>query len=460
VFALKSCGDACADGSRCIPHVSMSTLPSATRHHVTQFSVNDGTLLRALLQSVPDIVYFKDRESRFIAVSTSLVVKHGMGAPDDVIGKCDFDFFADRFAQQGFDEEQRIMRTLEPMLNVPVKETWADGHVTWSLNTKLPLHDETGEVVGIVGIGKDITKAKEMEQALEKAQRDLINASRMAGMAEVATGVLHNVGNVLNSLNVSTSVLSSGLQQMKVDSLTKVTAMLRENSGNLASFLADDPRGRKFIDFLEAFGRQLGEDRTRLLEETAATQKNVDHIKEIVSMQQAYATMVGVVEALDPAMLMDDSLRLNAAALTRHRVRVVREYGNVAQVVGERGKVLQILVNLIRNAKYACSDHDIDDKIVFVGLEPGAQDTVRFIVRDNGVGIPPENLTRIFMHGFTTRSGGHGFGLHSSALAAKEMKGSLTATSDGLGKGATFVLELPCANAPGSPLVTTLPPAS
>lgn len=164
-------------------------------------------------------------------------------------------------------------------------------------------------------------------------------------------------------------------------------------------------------------------------------------------MQQSYATVVGVVETLDPVTLMEDALRMNAAALQRHDVRLVREFQPAPSVCVEKGKVLQILVNVIRNAKYACDDglqFGCTDKIITVQIEP-AGSGVRLIVRDNGIGIPPENLTRIFAHGFTTRAYGHGFGLHSSALAAQEMGGSLRADSDGLGKGASFTLELPAA---------------
>lgn len=163
-------------------------------------------------------------------------------------------------------------------------------------------------------------------------------------------------------------------------------------------------------------------------------------------MQQAYATMVGVVEPLDPAMMMEDSLRMNAGALVRHEVRVVRDFRFVPSILGEKAKVLQILVNLIRNAKYACDEIGLPDKVLTLRLAASASsDRVQLIVQDNGVGIPAENLTRIFGHGFTTRANGHGFGLHSSANAAHEMKGSLTVQSDGPGRGATFTLELPAA---------------
>lgn len=163
-------------------------------------------------------------------------------------------------------------------------------------------------------------------------------------------------------------------------------------------------------------------------------------------MQQAYATMVGVVEPLDPAILMEDALRMNAGALVRHDVKVVRDFQFVPSLLGEKAKVLQILINLIRNAKYACDETGLPGKTVTLRLAPGdTPDRVRLIVHDNGVGIPPENLTRIFGHGFTTRANGHGFGLHSAANAAREMKGSLTVHSDGPGRGATFTLEVPAA---------------
>lgn len=170
-------------------------------------------------------------------------------------------------------------------------------------------------------------------------------------------------------------------------------------------------------------------------------------------MQQAYATMVSIVEPLDPVTLMEDALRMNAGALVRHGLRVQREFRPSPPVVAEKSKVLQILINLIRNAKYACDDGGNSDKIITLSIEAvvsdenlapaGAPDRVRLVVRDNGVGIPRENLTRIFAHGFTTRKNGHGFGLHSAANAAREMKGALTVHSDGHGFGATFILELP-----------------
>lgn len=165
-------------------------------------------------------------------------------------------------------------------------------------------------------------------------------------------------------------------------------------------------------------------------------------------MQQAYATVVSIVEPQDATTLMDEALHMNLSSLTRHDVRIVRDYQPAPLVLVEKGKVLQILINLIRNAKHACDERHLEDnsaKLITVRVAPGAAGFVQLAVQDNGVGILAANLTRVFQHGFTTKATGHGFGLHSSANAAREMKGALTARSDGPGTGATFILELPVA---------------
>jgi PAS domain S-box-containing protein len=398
---------------------------------------------QAFLAGVPDSVYFKDRNSRFIAVSASMARYCGTTRAA-MVGRTDYDFFSAEHAERAYTDEQRIVRTGQPIVGQLEKETWPDGRVTWVLTSKMPLRDADGNIIGTFGISKDVTKKKETELALEKAHKDLVDASRAAGMAEVANGVLHNVGNVLNSLNVSATVIAEGLKRSKADSLVKLAGLLREHEAELAAFLTDDPKGRRVPEFLASLARHAIEERERLQREVAALQRNVDHIKEIVSMQQAYATMVGVVEPLDPVQLMDDALRMNVGAIERREVRVVRDFEFVSAILGERAKVLQILVNLIRNAQFAC-DQQRAENVITLRIRPAGSRHARLIVQDNGAGIAAENLTRIFQHGFTTRRGGHGFGLHSSANAAREMGGRLDVHSDGPGRGATFTLELPVA---------------
>ncbi len=408
-------------------------------------AVDPAMLLQALLDGLPDHVYFKDRQSRFIAASASQARALGAASAAALIGRRDDDFFDSDHAARAVADEQMIMRTGEPVLGKLERETWPDGHVTWVLTHKLPLRDARGEIMGTFGISRDVTAAKETEFSLQRAERELVDATRTAGVAEVATGVLHNVGNVLNSLNVSAGIVEAGLRQSRLENLAKVSAMLREHSANLGEFLTRDPKGKIIPEFLASLAQHALVERERLLKEAQSFQTNLDHIKEIVAMQQSYATMVGITEPLQPAQMMEDALRMNASALVRHSVRVIREFQPVPPVLAEKGKVLQVLVNLIRNAKYATDGARQEERIITLGVRPADGDRVRFIVEDNGVGIAPENLSRIFTHGFTTRLGGHGFGLHSSLKAAQEMNGTLTAHSDGPGLGAVFTLELPAA---------------
>jgi C4-dicarboxylate-specific signal transduction histidine kinase len=263
-------------------------------------------------------------------------------------------------------------------------------------------------------------------------------------MAEVATNVLHNVGNILNSVNISASLVSERVKQSKALGVSRIAALLQQQGPRVAEFIANDERGKRIPDYLATLGEQLMNDRQMALQELASLRDNLEHIKDTVSMQQSYAKLCGVTETVEVADLVEDSLRLNAGAFARHGVTLRREFGEVPPITVDKHKVLQILVNLVRNAKYACDESGRTDKLLTLRIERAANG-VRISVIDNGVGIPAENMGRLFTHGFTTRQSGHGFGLHSGALAAQDLGGSLHAMSDGPGRGAAFILELPCA---------------
>lgn len=286
-------------------------------------------------------------------------------------------------------------------------------------------------------------RVKDRTLELENMHKQLLDISRDAGMAEVATNVLHNVGNVLNSVNVSTALVSEKIRESRVSSLAKAVALMRAHQNDLAAFFTQDTKGMQLCDYLDNLAQYLGKEQTGMLKEIESLSANVEHIREIVTMQQSYARAAGIVDTLPIVDLVEDALRMNNGALVRHEVQVVREYIATPSVPVDKHKVLQILVNLVRNAKYALDDGGRKDKLLTVRVATDSDGFVKILVIDNGVGIPPENLTRIFSYGFTTRKNGHGFGLHSGALAAKEMGGSLSVHSDGPGQGATFTLSLP-----------------
>jgi len=554
---------------------SQGILLDITQRKLAEAELNhERELLRALLEHSEETIYFKDLESRFIRNSAAHARQFKVAGPEALVGKSDADFFAEEHVRAARADEEKIIRTGQPMVGKLERETWPDGRVTWALTSKMPLRDAQGAIIGTFGISKDITDLKEAEESAareqarlkfifdsvpvgislaksaadgtllerhindahlricgltreqdkdltiyrkishpedhrrqmefvrqvnegkinqyviekryvrldgqtvwvnfsfqrrrfsdgsceelctvsditaikeaeeerEKLTHQLVEMSRSAGMAEVATSVLHNVGNVLNSINVSTTLVLEIVKKSRLNLLGRVAAMVNEQRGNLAVFFAADERGKQLPDYLIKLTEHLAAEHAQLVNEIELTRKNVEHIKDIVAMQQSYAKVSGVVEKVTVTDLTEDALRMNAVALTRHNVAVIRDYPAAAvEIFVERQKVLQILVNLIRNAKYACEDSGRADRCLTIRVGAN-QDGVQICVADNGVGIPRENLTRIFSHGFTTREHGHGFGLHSGALAATEMGGALTVQSGGAGCGAAFTLELP-----------------
>jgi len=310
----------------------------------------------------------------------------------------------------------------------------------WFLMTVTPLAGDPPN--GAVVMHLDITERKDAELQLAQTHKALLDASRQAGMAEVATNILHNVGNVLNSVNISASLVMDSVRNSRAASLAKVVALLREHEANLGSYLTRDARGQHIPAFLEQLAQEWQAQQQAMVKELESLRANIDHIKEIVAMQQGYAKVYGATEIVNVADLVEYSLRLNEGDLIKQQVQVVREFAEVPPICVEKHKLLQILVNLVRNAKHACDDLESGKKLITLRIAQ-VDDRVRISVSDTGVGIAPEKLTRIFVHGFTTRKDGHGFGLHSGALAATELGGSLSAHSEGPGKGATFTLELP-----------------
>jgi C4-dicarboxylate-specific signal transduction histidine kinase len=288
------------------------------------------------------------------------------------------------------------------------------------------------------------SRVLERTRELENVHKKLLETSRLAGMAEVATTVLHNVGNVLNSVNVSANMISDRLKKSKGNTVAKAAALMDEHANDLAEFMTKDPKGRQLPTFLKQLAGRLEEEKHAILQESASLAKNVDHIKDIIAAQQSYAKIAGVTETFKITEAVEVALSMNASALARHDVRVSREYDPAAPAVTlERHKVLQILVNVIRNAKQACDEAAPTEKHLTIRVTT-AGGRVRVALTDNGIGIAAANLTRVFNHGFTTKKEGHGFGMHSGALAAKEMGGSLSVQSAGPGTGATVTLELPC----------------
>ena len=293
-------------------------------------------------------------------------------------------------------------------------------------------------------IGQLSSEFDSMLDKLAESRALVISTARLAGMSEIATGVLHNVGNVLNSVNVSTNLATKNTEQLTVGDLAMMVGVLEENADDIGRFVTEDPRGKHFLSFLSELAESLGKQKRLILSELSELRSGIEHIADLVRSQQTYAGAKGV---LEPAVLQDEldaAARICGQALGGLRgVEVVREFEELNRVKIDKHKLMEILVNLIQNAIHALRESGNEKKLLTLRALLMDEHTVRIEVEDNGIGISEENLVRIFHHGFTTKPNGHGFGLHVSANAATEMNASLRVRSDGPGKGTTFFLDIP-----------------
>ncbi len=287
-----------------------------------------------------------------------------------------------------------------------------------------------------------------MLEKIEEYRTQSMAMSRQAGMAEITTGVLHNVGNAMTNTGILAESLAEKVAASKVPTLSRAVALIREHQNELPRYLTEDAKGQQLPNFLGQLADHLNREMTQTQQDIAALCEGVKHVKEIVATQQKFAKGSNVAEPLELYPLLTQAMTLVNGSMKKHHIEVVIEAPYKPTVLCDRSKLQQVLVNLLTNAKDAIRDHhgpDNRDPHRIQVLLTSEQGQASIKITDCGMGIAPENLSKIFNNGFTTKATGHGFGLHYSALAVKEMSGQLRVTSPGPGQGATFQICLPLA---------------
>jgi signal transduction histidine kinase len=282
-----------------------------------------------------------------------------------------------------------------------------------------------------------------MVDDLEKLRRAKVEMARLSGRSEVANGVLHNVGNVLNSVSVSAELAGEKLRKMSLADLGRALDEIENHGNDLASFVTRHPRGRLLLPFLVEWNEMLRQQHEDAEGEVDQVRRGLDHIAAQVRSQQEYAGHSQVKEWCSLDETIEAALELSQNGLADHEdVEIVRDLQPLPDVFLDRHRLLEILVNLILNSSQALVLSDVPSKRLVLRTRLTAPDVLEVAVEDNGIGIPEESLVEIFRSGFTTRSSGQGFGLHMAATTAGEMEGTLEAHSGGPGEGATFTLRL------------------
>jgi signal transduction histidine kinase/PAS domain-containing protein len=300
------------------------------------------------------------------------------------------------------------------------------------------------EVFSYIGI--EIAMFIDRQQAVNRElelQKKFIEAAREAGKSQIATNVLHNVGNALNTLNTSISIFNENFKKSELDNLLKVANLLKQHSEDLISFLSQDPKGKHLPEYIIALARWWTEEKGRSTQELEKLTSNLEHIKSVISSQQRFSGIAGIKDKIHINDLLDDIVALKVREGSNKSISFIRRYDELPFIEIDKVKFLQILYNLLCNAIDAVNEKNPDSKIITLKTEVSIDKKIRIHIIDNGCGIDPENAVKIFSYGFTTKKDGHGFGLHSSSILAEEMDGNLRASSLGTGKGAEFILTIP-----------------
>lgn len=295
------------------------------------------------------------------------------------------------------------------------------------------------------GIAMDIDAHKRSEEELKKLNAQFMAISRQAGMSEVAAAVLHNIGNILNSTNVSIVMLQELLADNQINKLESISKMMQQGLMENPGYLLTDSKGKLIPAYLSGLSESLIAKQKKMTNEIEELNKHIEHIKDIVLMQNTISGISGIKENISIQEICVQAIQMSYSLNEKSNIKIKQNFEFQGDIFVDKSKILQILVNLIRNAKDALMMRETQEsKIINLMVrESTEKGWIEIQISDNGIGIESEYLKQIFSMGFTTKSKGHGFGLHMSAITAHEMGGNLTFISQGKNQGATFTLKLP-----------------
>ena len=425
------------------------TFPYYVDGDVKEFPVESVTLEEVKIGAVTSLI-LETRKLVHVCQAEIIEFKKRRGIEELIVATLPQDWLGVPLFQGDLMLGALVIQNYEPGFRYSQQDeelmTFIGHHVATALQRKnfteslKQAHDEIQESAQELADANEQLKQQMVER--EQTNRRLIDLSHQAGKAEIATGVLHNVGNVLNSINVAAAMVEEEIRASRITSLKKATTLLLKQD-DLAEFMVNTPQGQKIPSYLDQLADKLIGEQQAALTELEALCEHLNHVKTIVTMQQSYAGISGLKQAVSVPELIEDAEVLLASSMTKHGIQVTKDYEDLPELMLEKQKILQVFVNLLKNAKDALVEGRTDGRQLKIRIKKTATDMLAIEVEDNGVGIAPDNLTDIFTHGFTTKEDGHGFGLHSCANAAREMGGQLLVDSPGLGQGATFTMELP-----------------
>lgn len=311
-------------------------------------------------------------------------------------------------------------------------------HIGEESNLKARLNCERGDEIGQLSRAFD-----EMVGCLATSRKRVLGAAHQAGMADVTSEVLHNVGNVINSANASVEQLGEQLHNSKVSGLERAVELLRENSGRIGEFFSQDPRGPKLADYLMKISGVMRQECRANLERVARIRKSLFHIQEIISHQEQWAHRPEFAFETDLAEVFQEVLLLNQDRLDQAGIVTELQVEPKLELMLNKSKLTQVLVNLVRNAIQAMERTAGGARVLTLLARRLDDQSIEIEIQDTGCGMTDEVQASLFHHGFTTKENSQGIGLHYCANAVRTMGGAIAASSGGPGRGASIRIRLP-----------------
>ena len=392
-----------------------------------------------VLRSMADSLVVIDANLTIGSVNPSLLELLGYGE-DELIGQTPGLIFGEEFAQGSIIESLLLQGSVS---GIESSFLTCDGRLIPISVSGSMMQDEQGQFQGLVCVAQDITERKRMEEEKLQLHEQLLDTSRQLGMAEVASDVLHNVGNVLNSINVSIGVVADLMKNSMVGDVGRISQLFDKHRGDLGNYFSTNPKGKQIPAYLEKLSGQLIEEQRVAIAELDRLRENAQHAQQCVAVQQDLPKPSRITEPISVVDLLEEALVVNQKLLEASRIDVCREFQEIPQLIVDKHQVFEVLVDLVRNACQAMASGSMKQLVARAKLIPGPPDSVSLEIQDSGVGIASEDIIKIFSQGNKRKKGGRGMSLHRGALVAKNLGGALRAHSDGIGHGATFSLELP-----------------
>ncbi|MES2376020.1 MAG: PAS domain-containing sensor histidine kinase [Bacteroidota bacterium] len=437
-------------------------------------------LFNLVIESLPDQIYLKDINSRFIRCNTPVAVSAGFKSSEELIGKTDFDCHPGE-AEQFFNDEQTLMKLDQSLINH--EEHFVDnktGEIKWNLSTKVPVKDDLGKVVGLLGINRDITAIKtavlereEMMKKLVERNNDLehltaelsekskiLNEQAVAlqqlnqeltrqkdqelekaiaqGKFEIASEVLHDIGNALVGFGSYLGKINRVIAKNSVAAIKNLNLFIKDQHNAIAGGIGA-AKADALVVVTEGIGKTQAENNEEIATATTELLHIVTHIQEILNIQRQFVS--GHEGAQDRklvnlANIIEDCKSMLLASFNKQDIALqIKIQPGIPTIKGDPTKLMQVLLNVLKNSMEAI-DHATEGKYIDVTMS-SVNNEINLTIADNGSGFDEATSKRFFTRGFTTKKSGTGLGLYNCKSIIESHGGSFQILSDGVGLGAT-----------------------